>query len=917
MTVAGDGQCLFTSFRQATSALKIGLDPSTSSQQLRSHVIHFLRLNKDNNVLYAPCMPMYAPHNLDSVSPTGVIRTQMAYVMVDGQRCTSPTQKNSRVHTCNGSRYGEIMMGANSSQTDPHLRKYQGIEDYLEIMVRPQAYAEDLEIMALSVIYRVTIAIFTPRRREKPTLQCFFHPRAIATIVLYNADGQGHYEWLNFKKDESFTLVTRRSRMNTMSAPSKDSIPPGTPFQPLLINSIPFPPSNPVERFWVKQILFPCEMIFGSIDALTSCSCDQEDVDGLLQYNCNCEWQPLGDPWNSVETSPPIPFYAEATDALLHSLSLAFIRVVDKGTSNICCNFFLRRIAIMLNTFYLAELINVDEKCEQELSLTRDIMIQIHDAVDMIVKHATTFDLPTEQIEQIHNLATGLANGLNASRDLVEKAFAALALSIMDHSAELVDDATEVIHIASESPAPASQSSVVSASDIDRVDAHLAECQNLHEKANKALEMALFKLKLVSAENKIIYALQIDQLALNLEQSITEIRRRIAIISADKRSSKAATHRLPLMIRCLECIEKVDSDLRTLAAKVRALQIKPAPSPSASTPRKKQKPTTPKINLQLEAQITAIDSVIRSATEAATRATRSLRCSQSLPEDGKACLLQRTPAEQEEELSDEGLLDEEEQAIALRKEAQSSTSHIMGEAVKADGLDVHGDSLDSAVNDHSPTAEDLAFISNSQQKDKSSRHPSFAAAKEAIEKAAVDEIVSLSKIKSHWFKAINAYCKRGHRLELEPKLRLESTTAQCFFCREMLRSKLLVTCTCSKASSGETFFACHDCLKGGNSFPPPPECPSLSCTGQCLVKHIPISKTCAACNLTIPPNCKAWFCSAEKCKHILCIPCRNSSLPSDARCLTSPPKPPAYSSLKKTASGLPAPLPGIGHARRK
>lgn len=255
-------------------------------------------------------------------------------------------------------------------------------------------------------------------------------------------------------------------------------------------------------------------------------------------------------------------------------------------------------------------------------------------------------------------------------------------------------------------------------------------------------------------------------------------------------------------------------------------------------------------------------------------------------------------------------------SIALRKEAGSTTSHMVGEAVNADNTGAQGDSLDSDVNDHPPTTEDLAFLSNSQQKSSSKHHPRFEAARQAIESAALDDVISLSKIKGDWIKGINAFCRRGHRLDLEPKLRLESTTATCVFCKKMLRSKFLVTCSCSRSSTGESSYVCHDCLKQGSTFPPPPECPDLQCAGLCTLKQIAIIKACAICRQSIPPQTRAWFCSAERCKQTICISCRNSSLPSDALNITPPPPPPAYSSLTRPSSGLPVPIPGLGQARR-
>ena len=213
-----------------------------------------MRLNCDNNILFAVCLPAFAPHNLDNVSPADHVKSQMNKVMVNGRRCTSPTKENAYSHTCNGTRYGEIMVGANSAtEANATFVQYNDLESYLKTMIRPTAYAEDLEIMTLSALLKITIAVFTPKRPEQgniPTIQCFYHPQAVATIVLNNSDGQGHYEWLNFAATaEPWTL---RSRANASLQRDQRTL-QGTPFQPLLIRATTFP-SILVASIWIPPI---------------------------------------------------------------------------------------------------------------------------------------------------------------------------------------------------------------------------------------------------------------------------------------------------------------------------------------------------------------------------------------------------------------------------------------------------------------------------------------------------------------------------------------------------------------------------------------------------------------------------------------------------------------------------------------
>ena len=244
----------------------------------------------------------------------------------------------------------------------------------------------------------------------------------------------------------------------------------------------------------------------------------------------------------------------------------------------------------------------------------------------------------------------------------------------------------------------------------------------------------------------------------------------------------------------------------------------------------------------------------------------------------------------------------------------------------ADASGIHADSLDSAVNDGPPTEQDISFLSNSQQKTPANLLPRFAAAKEIISEADDSTIKTLTKITAaeDWFADIRAFCNRGHKLELRPTFASKSRKVKvlCSFCKNLVSPKNVITCSCARkqtslnSTSDETFYGCQECLIAGQTCPAPPDCPSLSCDGKCLIKNIGINKTCAICLTTIPAYTKAWFCTAATCKppQIRCLQC-NPSIARDTN-HPLPPKSPAYSSHAKSALGNPAPMPGTDNDGR-
>ena len=904
--VKGDGQCLFSSALGAAAALKldIGISRDMTPQQLRLIAIHFNRENRHAQALFKDANPAEAPHPLETESPEGFVKGLMPYTLAaNGERCSSPTRETNYRHRCSGIRYGQLFVNGKE-------QKYTDLDSYLDLMSHPTAYGEDMEIMAISAIYKISIMVWTPAReddlyqdqtgRPREALQCFYHPKSIATIVLKNTNGRGHYEYLDFScpAEPDFVTVRRSSRGKVTAddnAPSETTM-VGSPFQPLLVVLRPFPPTNAVEKFCMKQLYFPSDMAF--------CRCPYKQGAALAptDLKCKCKWKAATDPWTSYP-APSIPMFAEATDKLLGTISLINFLDDDASTLAIQLSFYLHRIATMANTLYVAYIVNTASRTEQELALIRDVLVQFYDACALIQNHTSLST--ADCFDAIHILSQGIFIGINDARNLVEAALSALFLSNMQ-----ADDGSNL------NPS-ASQSSTHSVSDMDRVAAHYQECMKLKIKAIKARDMAKIKLERVLAENQMIYALQVEQLANNLSDACAEINRRISIIYADPRASSAAKDQLPLMLDALTHIEGALSDIHRVAIALRDCKAPPAPVAPASASKGRKTPNNGrrKSKSREDALLNTIDIHMHDATQSAAALARKMRNDKVIPAADSFAYLIHMPTN---EAAAEDIVDPDEHADlqdAARqhsKEANSTRSAFQDDAVNVHTSGALADSFDSAVNDGSQTSGDVAFVSNSQQKSSETRHPRHLAAREVINDAVgQDPLISTSKIKDQTH---TAYCRRGHVLDRRPVID-RGVRAECRFCQQMKPARELTTCNCLKSAEGP-FYACDSCLQAGKSHPPPPECPSLSCVGHCLVKHFALAKTCFKCARYLPPNTRAWFCTEDQCKpvKIICIQCYNAELPSNF--IPTPlPTTPAYASSPR---GPPAPMPGSkGGAARK
>jgi hypothetical protein len=208
-TVPGDGNCLFHSLVAAATSKGIIMEPNFSAASLRNNLMLFLQENRHNSILPVCFGGSY-------VSPDEHLRSQMPGRLVQTcsrnneqtltpcTSCLEDKDNTSKRHRCNGVPFADIRILGKG----PTI--YTSFETYIDGMSQNGAYGEDLEIMAFSACYEVNIGVchFASEWFDAGgqwLIHTFAHPRSKGTIMLINANGRGHYDWISFPK----TITTR------------------------------------------------------------------------------------------------------------------------------------------------------------------------------------------------------------------------------------------------------------------------------------------------------------------------------------------------------------------------------------------------------------------------------------------------------------------------------------------------------------------------------------------------------------------------------------------------------------------------------------------------------------------------------------------------------------------------------------
>jgi len=405
----------------------------------------------------------------------------------------------------------------------------------------------------------------------------------------------------------------------------------------------------------------------------------------------------------------------------------------------------------------------------------------------------------------------------------------------------------------------------------------LNECIAMAADAQAALELGKNRMKTITKDSQMIAALQIKGLVANLRNFSVEATAKADVLMADPHPDYAVKSSILNIATIVQDIDKTRFALLQLIEDISHLTsfyVPPPPPKKGGTPRKPKTPA--KVDAQQVTNNQLIDKVQRTATKLAS----AIRASISPAREGAAWQVEQLPAtipelraliardkqevgvkRLESKFSEEALTD---RMIALRRDAGSSASRFLAEAHNAEegGADSQVSSSGSSL--HSSEAR---FVSNSQQDYSVLTSPQSAHARISIALAAGQDLLAVSAIADS-DKIPRAFCSRGHQIRYNAKI-AAGCSYECHFCARPFR-KGLSTCHCGTRGS-EPFFACHDCLRAGASYRPPPQCLTLTCLGKCTRRFSAVVKPCSQCKDKINAECHAWHCS--ECRRIACDLC--------------------------------------------
>jgi hypothetical protein len=109
---------------------------------------------------------------------------------------------------------------------------------------------------------------------------------------------------------------------------------------------------------------------------------------------------------------------------------------------------------------------------------------------------------------------------------------------------------------------------------------------------------------------------------------------------------------------------------------------------------------------------------------------------------------------------------------------------------------------------------------------------------------------------------LNGFCSSGHRIFKKPEGR-KNVPIKCSFCKQSFTTEIF-TCSCAASKS------CLNCLRTGQTAPPPPTCPNQACVGICTIHSLTKASQCHSGH-TILKNIGSWHCNV--CKFISCRDC--------------------------------------------
>jgi hypothetical protein len=925
--VKGDGDCLFSSFLQATSQMKIGMPPNTSALALRLITLNFLKINVKQYVLPMIAFPD-APLSL--TTPEKAIKSQMPKKLIiskDHKRtqCSCSLEELKKGHLCDGTSFGDIIIHGQS----PHW--YINFDEYYDGMCKVGAYAEELEIAALSALYKVNIAVWVPHRLDHAALACplrdaaitfesvthFYYPGAKGLVLLFNSDGRGHYDWLTFAdetQDPAFHHVSKTpaalAQANNFEKAAVD--PPSANVLKQIITdeeAVPSPLQRQPLTCWLESKIIRLQQEFeasrstlkfpfswpllqkGKHFALLQPLDTALAIIPIKHTTMEAKHSVALDPWSRVFDPSSVN---DIANGFLDLLSSSLFMDADRNHLSLLASYLLSRILVLADSFLyhhgnIINLYSIDT-----LTDLRQAFGKISDALSLLSDLAKRITI--KQYKDAFNLQHDTAlNRINSMTEIMEN-----CVTI----ASLPSQSPGKTAAANNSPSPASEDSNVSRevtpqpfepspaansqaqSQESYSSQFLVVCEDLSNQAEKATSLAKDRLRTVTKENATVAKAQLRTLA----QDITKFndfckKHKTALDKAPQQNMRLERAAAAVQL----FTDKISELLVTLASVESSITaITKAPSTPSKSAKKSAPSSTPKALLSPQelAQHRAIASYFEHISTVASKLDLES------VSDGMVFLVTSDSHERHIRLLERSQLSDEDlhQAILDERERKGSSAHpFLAEAFE---IDREGSSQgsDPGMSQHD---SDDAFIKSQDSAFNEAVHPRHILARDNIRQDhyvdKAPEVATLYKIEN----LPEGWCPTGHKISFIPTAR-RNKSFLCSCCKvEFKNNTDIFTCHCA------TYFACSSCLLNRKTCPPPPSCPKIDCLGSCTLRHKPIITKCLAGNHEIERSTRVWMCSKQKCRSIICCNCLSASATVSSAPLIDEPILPSVSEQQK------------------
>jgi hypothetical protein len=839
------------------------------------------------------------PHSAVTLtSPEAHLKTQQNFKFVLDSNGRKSKCKCGCLHasSCNGQRFGEIqIMGSNPLP-------YTSFDEYFDIMIKPGAFCEDLEIMALSARFEVNFVIWQPARGANNNIACYYRANNKTVIALKCSNGWGHYETLSFANlpevaDSVIVLGTPTTPTHEQPRNSPPSTreytispPPVHAWINLKLHNIRVgfaaqdKSSLNIAQSLIGSLSFAHKQLAKIVDDKLHTPTNLLTPDNPCVSICQCNEK------QNLAAQSPI-FYAPFCFFQFGLMAENFLGCVSATfflESNpeefypLALHFFLRvnqALLIILQT-YMSKIFTLSDECLTSLRIS---LLMMKDAIHIV--DAPERSLLERFAENFAKIASPSMCFVSELVEITELAIAARCISCEIPNAEIGQVAIIVASLSQSLSQGTQREPHLSQSSSQGSDArpllvdlaiagHFEQiCAKLAEDSETAASLAQDRLLTVSNDNAMIAKLQLQ----TLQNDLAEFRD--FCFNIGKGYETIAPH----YSKARDVCEKIQECARRIAAATLVADEAAAspllqrgiPSPQSkpnNTPKRNRggKTHTPRpiLNERQRAQQTTLASFLTSISSTA-KSLKAVTNGSTLNEG--VSLFTDHSENNIIALEKEGLceLTACNERLERRSANQSHASRFMDEAhnVQRTGQ-ADSDISDLDVSEHD---SDRHFAVSQGSDIDDSNNPRFLQARKDIRKAAHDtiapEITAVSRAKNLPI----GFCRSGHPFAASAILR-QGKVSTCSFCSLKFSADIYI-CSCWQR-------ACKNCLSQNKTTPPPPKCPNLECHGSCLLRFKPLIQHCYSGNHSIPAKEHFWMCSVRDCQSIICVGCRDRDLPA-------------------------------------